>query len=756
MTIEKTSLDRCRYCKLPFSDEILKKIKDNKEDVICQHCGDIVKRIQDNYNLIKPEADESKSNYNILPTTLQTDIIDNQEALLYPNGRIFYDKDFPPIFKSNFIIVFSRLVYFHIRRLESIGQLKSAKMEISENIINELHMCISSVQRMRIKNEFLNDLHLITVKVFDKNLKKLQEKIQLNKEYQQDFIIYCRWLIRRVYTLVAEKFESSTLSKFERTIIKDLKEFELIGINEEFKPVNTNDKSNSILYYSILERPAKIVNHYYDALGKCRRNSGSPIRRHNYIIISNQQISCVDCGYTILNPDVKESSLYLRKHQLENLDKNKQAGDMTIYRISVKRIFKNGKLEWLPFPGLNYVGQTIYTGEKRFKSHITSAFGNDKNTEFGNFIIDITNNGLAQPNKKKAKSLIKKILKVEILQIVRFQGEWEAIRKIIDHDELQKKIKKADRVTEELANEVEKYWIGWYKTQYEEFGKNIEEGGSLRGSTAADLMDVDILFRQGYLPVQIGRKVGLQGNDDSIRKTITGYIKFRLYPNIFYPNGVDNPAISFRDGRRIIFKGILEDLVIKRKMNYKELLHLLPGFENPKAKGRLKWQELKRITLQTHGGIDKLVKKHYNEEPKNYYEKSLELIRRYGRKYSDFDLAKELGFLEDFKYTIDSLKKNAGRAIKNHVGKSIIDLRDDAFPPKDITYYIPKAIELIRKNYKHGIQNGGYGAGKLAVDLELPEHLCYSEKYIRDRGPKILKIVIKMSYSDLVRLTFDD
>ena len=185
-------------------------------------------------------------------------------------------------------------------------------------------------------------------------------------------------------------------------------------------------------------------------------------------------------------------------------------------------------------------------------------------------------------------------------------------------------------------------------------------------------------------------------------------------------------------------------------------MHLLPGFENPKAKGRLKWQELKRITLQTHGGIDKLVKKHYNEEPKNYYEKSLELIRRYGRKYSDFDLAKELGFLEDFKYTIDSLKKNAGRAIKNHVGKSIIDLRDDAFPPKDITYYIPKAIELIRKNYKHGIQNGGYGAGKLAVDLELPEHLCYSEKYIRDRGPKILKIVIKMSYSDLVRLTFDD
>ena len=182
MTIDKISLDRCRYCKLPFSDEILVKIKNNKEDVICQHCGDIVKRGQDTYNFTELEADEGKLNHKVESTTPQTHIKDNPDALLYPNGRIFYDKDFPPIFKSNFIIIFSRLVYFHIRRLESIGKLDNAIMEITGDIIYELHRCISSVQNKRFKNEFLNDLHLITVKEFNKNLKKLQEKIQSNKK----------------------------------------------------------------------------------------------------------------------------------------------------------------------------------------------------------------------------------------------------------------------------------------------------------------------------------------------------------------------------------------------------------------------------------------------------------------------------------------------------------------------------------------------------------------------------------------------
>ena len=431
-------------------------------------------------------------------------------------------------------------------------------------------------------------------------------------------------MIGRILTIISDKKEISKLSKFELVMINDLKNFGFSERSVDLTPADTNKKSNSIL-----EKPAKRVNHYYDALGKCRRNSGSAIRRHNYIIIGKQQISCVDCGHTILNSDIKESNVTLRKSQLIKLDRNKQAGDITIYRISTKKVLKNGKLVWLPFPGLNYVGQTMYTGEERLKSHTSSAFRNDTSTsEFDKFILDSTYKSLSQPNKKKAKSLIKKNFKVEILQIVRFQGEWEAIRKIIDQDELQKKIKKADRSTEKLANEVEKFWIGWYKTQYEEFGKNIEEGGSLRGSTAADLMDVDILFRQGYLPVQIGRKVGLQGNDDSIRKTVTGYIKFRLYPSIFYPNGVDNPAISFRDGRRIIFRGILDDLVKKGIKNYKELTNILPGFYNSKAEGRLKWQELKRIALQTHGGIRNLVNEHHHKDPKNYYDKALELIKK--------------------------------------------------------------------------------------------------------------------------------
>ena len=65
-----------------------------------------------------------------------------------------------------------------------------------------------------------------------------------------------------------------------------------------------------------------------------------------------------------------------------------------------------------------------------------------------------------------------------------------------------------------------------------------------------------------------------------------------IYPDMFYPNGLNNPSISFRDGRRIGFKGILDEFVKKGYKTYEDLIEVLPGFEDPDAKGRLRWQTI--------------------------------------------------------------------------------------------------------------------------------------------------------------------
>ena len=40
---------QCRFCYSLFSDDIIKKIEDDKGDVYCENCGDLLKRMQNKY-----------------------------------------------------------------------------------------------------------------------------------------------------------------------------------------------------------------------------------------------------------------------------------------------------------------------------------------------------------------------------------------------------------------------------------------------------------------------------------------------------------------------------------------------------------------------------------------------------------------------------------------------------------------------------------------------------------------------------------
>ena len=213
---------QCRFCNSSFSVEILKKIEDDRNDVYCENCGDLIKRVQSKYNFNPTKIIENASNTNDTPTKPQKDLESNPDALHYPIGRIFYDTDFPLIFKSNFIIVFSRLTYFHALHLESKGQIELGGMEVPENAINNLFMSIRHIQNKRIKSEFLNNLHEISKEEFERYLKQLQAKIQSSHQYREDFIIYSRWLISKVYLIISMKWNDNSLNKFERTIRDDL------------------------------------------------------------------------------------------------------------------------------------------------------------------------------------------------------------------------------------------------------------------------------------------------------------------------------------------------------------------------------------------------------------------------------------------------------------------------------------------------------------------------------------------------------
>jgi len=167
---------QCRFCNSSFSDDVLKKIKDDRNDVYCENCGDLIKRVQNKYNFNPTKIIEKASNTNTndTPTKPQKELKSNPDALHYPIGRIFYDKEFPLTFKSNFIIVFSRLTYFHALYLDSKGQIELGGKEVPENAINNLFMSIRHNQDKRIKSEFLNNLHEISKEEFERNLKQLQ------------------------------------------------------------------------------------------------------------------------------------------------------------------------------------------------------------------------------------------------------------------------------------------------------------------------------------------------------------------------------------------------------------------------------------------------------------------------------------------------------------------------------------------------------------------------------------------------------
>ena len=234
---------QCRFCNSSFSIDIIKKIEDDRDDVYCENCGDIINLASKKYNFnpLTIAENESRTKINIKDRAVKPrkKLKPNPEALHYPIGRVFYDTDFSLTFKSNFIIVFSRLVCYAALRLDQGGEIDLRDPEPHENVINDLYMATRFIQSKRVKSEFLSNLRESSTEEFEANLKKLQAKIKSNRQYLEDFHVYSRWLIRRVFCIIAENKPDDQLSQFEKIILKDLHLLNFDGLTLPARSITT-------------------------------------------------------------------------------------------------------------------------------------------------------------------------------------------------------------------------------------------------------------------------------------------------------------------------------------------------------------------------------------------------------------------------------------------------------------------------------------------------------------------------------------
>jgi len=242
---QKSPSNSCKYCGWEFQNDIIQKIIEQQESVVCEFCG-----IEINISSINPQEGIIKENYE--RTSNSKDIVEKKKKSIvksiskltktkkYSVNVILGDKDFPKIFKENLIVVISRLIYKYIREWEKVNDVNIRQVGLTQTILITLAKKVKPIIDKRIHNSKLANLHKITPEEFEEWLKLLQKKIHSTQEYRKHFLNYLLWLTKLVFRLVSDMWEKTNLPKFQATIIKDLKNFPLPTI--EVPEVKTRQK----------------------------------------------------------------------------------------------------------------------------------------------------------------------------------------------------------------------------------------------------------------------------------------------------------------------------------------------------------------------------------------------------------------------------------------------------------------------------------------------------------------------------------
>ena len=165
--------------------------------------------------------------------------------------------------------MFSRLICYSALRLDHAGEIDLSNSEPSENVINDLYMATRLIQNKRVKSEFLSNLRESSIEEFEGNLKKIQAKIQTNRQYLEDFHVYSRWLIRRVFGIITENKPNDQLTIFEKTILNDLRQLNFDGLKLPAKPTYENvelEETREDSEFDMTQGPLKTSIAYEDYL----------------------------------------------------------------------------------------------------------------------------------------------------------------------------------------------------------------------------------------------------------------------------------------------------------------------------------------------------------------------------------------------------------------------------------------------------------------------------------------------------------
>jgi len=438
--------------------------------------------------------------------------------------------------------------------------------------------------------------------------------------------------------------------------------------------------------------------------GLCRRNGNNNYIMHDYLLVSNydeyKEISCKDCGALVGIYDLPETIFKLKQIKLRELDAQKNTGDITIYRISWK---KNPKNSHFSFPHLSYAGQTYKNSKTRFFEHFYSAMDPSKNpnqkTWFEN---SIAKHGFTR--KEFAK-----YFKLEVLQIIRFQGNRDYLHTISNLPERQRLIESAVENTEGMADLAEKFWVGFLKSQFQRFGRNTEEGGrhprSFKLIPLVDMADVFETLKSDFLAISSPRAKALEllqikhpgtkRNDleNSLKfyygtNKITDVLKDMIFEDIdklfrmYFRAGEITRFLNIKDHKHGTFMKVAVARIIKEKYSHlvppgtlkkleyikrvvisEEIISLikqgfitindlrakLPGF---KTKG-----QFTNFIRKNLGGLEKMVEK---------YQPTIK-IPIFKRTKEIFDTSKKLGTKFTMSYLLTELS-NAGLIKKFNIG----------------------------------------------------------------------------------------
>lgn len=213
------------------------------------------------------------------------------------------------------------------------------------------------------------------------------------------------------------------------------------------------------------------------------------------------KLKCMHCHTTLSNNDLRGLSKN-RKSRMWLEQDNLGPEDIVIYRYFW---IKNATGSFIF--GRNYIGQSTLHAKRR-------VFGTDgpihlafKRPEFRihtmirkDFLVD------NHDKFRKKIELAMAHIKIEVLQIIKFQGDLSEIKSLSqsDPERFETELNEAREKTKHLADNAEKFYIGLFHSQFYQFGGNVEEGGR-RGGRGTRILREEVVKKAM-------RKVCLQFN----------------------------------------------------------------------------------------------------------------------------------------------------------------------------------------------------------------------------------------------------